>query len=504
MKKILKSKLIFVLLVAMVFGMVATLTLKVPARAADTDCSPNGVALSGSSWLSGGGVNVCKHPGDDSANYVNNINGVRTLSGYKWECVELANRLYLTKGWTTATWYGNGNTLVNHVPAGLTKQDNGSISYVNPGDVITLDGHTYGHAGIINSIDPNGTIHIISQNADLNSSAYIDSGSLSTGNAHYHMKGWSGYTVQAIIHHPVSTPPPPPVSPTYRDLAWYDGTTLWGFKAYNYGTFVGVTGYNNRGWAGVGQYGGDTKEGIFWYDPTTGTIYYIYSGFNRGAITVRGPGVGAPVWAATGNFTGDGKRDSIVWFDGQTLYLFAGAGLPTVWQSPYSTPQWAGVADYNHLGRDDVLWYLNNGTTNGVIYDIPNTYPTNSGFSAATPVRGPGIGMPVWAGVGDFSGDGYRDALAWYDGTTLWTFEGKGFPTTGQITGYTIPYWAGVGKWKNGDTKDKLFWFLNNSDGGTTGTLYGIDDNGSGFTGAITLRGPGVGDPQWADAGNFF
>ena len=125
-------------------------------------------------------------------------------SGDEWQCVELVNRLYLTKRWTNATWYGNGNTLVNNVPNGLIKQNNGSISYVNPGDVITLNGYTYGHAGIINTIDSNGTLHIKNQNADLDSSVYISSGSLSSGNATYSMAvgTWTGYSVQAIIHHP--------------------------------------------------------------------------------------------------------------------------------------------------------------------------------------------------------------------------------------------------------------------------------------------------------------
>src|SRR6266702_5774269 len=118
---------------------------------ADTNCSPNGIQYSGSSWLSSGGVNICNHPGDDSAVYVNNINGQSTLSGYKWECVEMVNRLYLTKGWTTSTWSGNGNTLVNNVPGDLTEEDNNHISYVNAGDVITLDDGGFGHAAIINT-----------------------------------------------------------------------------------------------------------------------------------------------------------------------------------------------------------------------------------------------------------------------------------------------------------------------------------------------------------------
>ena len=188
-----------------------------PSRAyADTNCKPNGVTLFGSSWLSGGGVNICNNGSSSADDYGASCvavfgapGGSGCSAGYvyaaeKWQCVELVNRLYLTKGWTKATWWGNGNTLVNNVPSGLSKQNNGSISYVNPGDVITLDDGGFGHAGIINTVDSNGTVHIKNQNtgSTTDSSAYIDSGSLGNKNAHYHMNGWSKYWVQAIIHHP--------------------------------------------------------------------------------------------------------------------------------------------------------------------------------------------------------------------------------------------------------------------------------------------------------------
>src|SRR5262249_7418929 len=151
----------------------------------------------------GAGVNVCT-AGDDSSNYVDNVSGTSTLSGWKWECVELVNRLYLSKGWTTANWSGNGNSLINNVPSGLTAENNGSISYVNTGDVITLSGYTYGHAAIVSSIS-GSTLTIISQNASLSSTASITSGSLAGANAPFSMSGWSGYSVQSIIHHSVPT-----------------------------------------------------------------------------------------------------------------------------------------------------------------------------------------------------------------------------------------------------------------------------------------------------------
>ncbi len=82
----------------------------------------------------------------------------------------------------------------------------GSISFVNTGDVISLDytGDPAGHAGIVDSIS-GGTYNIKNQNAQLSSSAYISAGSLGGNNASMHMNSWAGYTVKAIIHHPNTT-----------------------------------------------------------------------------------------------------------------------------------------------------------------------------------------------------------------------------------------------------------------------------------------------------------
>ncbi|HEV2412838.1 MAG TPA: PQQ-binding-like beta-propeller repeat protein [Candidatus Saccharimonadales bacterium] len=279
-----------------------------------------------------------------------------------------------------------------------------------------------------------------------------------------------------------------------NSLVWYSGQSLYGFSTPGFGTAATVaSGYSLPGWAGVGQYGGASKDGIFWYDANTTSIYYITGGNLANAIRVRGPGIGAPTWACVGNFTGDGQDDSIAWYSGSTLYLFAGPGLGTKAAiSGYSQPTWAGVGDYNHDGKDDLYWYL--GTTS-TIYALPSNGST---FTGAVAVRGPGIGAPVWAGVGNFSGSGFRDALAWYNSGTLYTFEGPGLVTTGSVSGYSSPSWMGVGQWGSGTSKDGLYWYLPN------GTIYGLSSNGSSFYGASSLRGPGIGSPSWAGSGQIY
>lgn len=159
--------------------------------------------LSGSSWLAGAGVDVYSNgataggPSPNTYKYVNNANGVSTQTGIKWQCVELINRLYLTRGWTTSTWFGNGggtNGLYQNAPAGLTKEPNGSITYLNPGDVVSLDDGGFGHAGIVNSVS-GSTVQIVNQNtAAVYSTATFSSGTLTSP--------WSGYTVHGVVHAP--------------------------------------------------------------------------------------------------------------------------------------------------------------------------------------------------------------------------------------------------------------------------------------------------------------
>ncbi|MFI6401481.1 CHAP domain-containing protein [Streptomyces sp. NPDC050548] len=161
------------------------------------------VELNGMGWLNGDGVDIYSN-GSSAANENGNnyVNGV--LSGTKWQCVEMVNRLYLTKGWTSATWHGNGNTLINNVPSGLSAENNGSISKLDAGDVITLNDGGYGHAAIINSVS--SSIQIVNQNTvAVYSSASISSGALASSNATLSMTGWPGYAIQGVIHHPGST-----------------------------------------------------------------------------------------------------------------------------------------------------------------------------------------------------------------------------------------------------------------------------------------------------------
>ncbi|MGQ0433341.1 MAG: CHAP domain-containing protein [Microthrixaceae bacterium] len=177
-----------------------------PAQASqsNTRVDPGGtVELSGGSWLGGAGVDVFSN-GNSSTNgygssYGTNVNGSSVFLGEKYQCVELINRLYVARGWTTSTWYGNGNTMYANAPASLAKQPQGSITHLNPGDVISLSYGDFGHAAVVNSVS-GSTVQIVNQNTQaVFSSATFSSGSLT-------MSGWPGYSVIGVVHRP--SPPP--------------------------------------------------------------------------------------------------------------------------------------------------------------------------------------------------------------------------------------------------------------------------------------------------------
>lgn len=84
-------------------------------------------------------------PNKPTGNDINYVNGVE--SGEKWQCAKLVNRPYLTEGWINKAWRGNaGQPLWNSTPTLLSKQANGSVSYLGPGDVVVINVYLKGKA----------------------------------------------------------------------------------------------------------------------------------------------------------------------------------------------------------------------------------------------------------------------------------------------------------------------------------------------------------------------
>jgi hypothetical protein len=142
-----------------------------------------------------------------SASYVSNCyNHATTPSGksvesrMEWQCVELINRLYITKGWISATWTGDGDQLYSTARSvGLTnEQKQGSITYLASGDVISFNGPiSGGHAAVVSKVI-GSSITLVNQNTS--SSNTLSTATLSHGSLI--MNSWAGYKPIGVIHAP--------------------------------------------------------------------------------------------------------------------------------------------------------------------------------------------------------------------------------------------------------------------------------------------------------------
>lgn len=162
-------------------------------------------------WLGGHGVNVrsngtAEGTGSDCSSTMSYVGGV--LAGRSWQCAELVNRLYLNRGWIDATWTGDaGSEMWKNAPDNLTKQLDGSISYLGPGDVLDINVYFQGrlmggHVFVVNAGRrvTSGTVALVSQN---NSRVPQKPGSLVGGKVSVSGAGggWT-YRVIGVIHAP--------------------------------------------------------------------------------------------------------------------------------------------------------------------------------------------------------------------------------------------------------------------------------------------------------------
>jgi len=205
------SRVIRLALVAFVVVAVRSSLVAAPASA-ESPGACRSVLLGGNSWLNGAGVDVYSNGEDEGT-------GASCDGGDDYQCVELINRLYLTKGWIRSTWSGNGgrsspsarDSMWDEAPDDLSKQANGSISYVGPGDVVSVnvyDGSMFepdGHVLVVNTSGDttNGTVSLVSENGGDRSNATPKiTATLSNGTLTIPDSGDWSYPVIGVVHAP--------------------------------------------------------------------------------------------------------------------------------------------------------------------------------------------------------------------------------------------------------------------------------------------------------------
>ncbi|GIM90933.1 CHAP domain-containing protein [Paractinoplanes toevensis] len=160
---------------AMVLGLalVAGSAGAVPLSMSPAAAAAGNVLLPGSQWFGGTGVPVCNLPKWTTC-------GGQAPVGSAGQCVELAQRFYQAKGWYRGIFpnvAGAIDIFTGAAKLGMTRQAQGAISTVVPGDMLVFsggstrlaDGRLAGHVAVIDSITTNGdgtrTLNTVNQNA---------------------------------------------------------------------------------------------------------------------------------------------------------------------------------------------------------------------------------------------------------------------------------------------------------------------------------------------------
>lgn len=244
------------------------------------------------------------------------------------------------------------------------------------------------------------------------------------------------------------------------DLFWYNkftgDTTAWLMNGTNTPTYASYGQVApTSGWVlqGMGDFCGDGKTDLFWYNQQTGdTAAWMMNGANAPGYVTYGQVAPTSGWIlkGMGDLTGDGKTD-LLWHNQQTgdtaAWMMDATGcsaqisLGTL--SPNQGWSFEGLADVTGNGKADVIWYnkqtrqtetwLMNGT------NTPDCYKQQQDTSSYWDLQA----------MGDFDGTGktdmfWRDYGMFSDKTQVWSMSNSGYTTDSYGNEPTTSGWQVV------------------------------------------------------------
>ena len=238
------------------------------------------------------------------------------------------------------------------------------------------------------------------------------------------------------------------------------------------------------------DFNGDGISDILWRDNTGRVTNWL--GQSNGAFASNFANADANAgldWqiAGTGDFNHDG-RDDVLWRNVNTGALTdwlgtPGGGFASNFGNAYyeisTNWQVEGVGDFNGDGRDDILWRDNTGRVTDWLGQ------GSGGFSGnfANADSNAGLDWQI-AGIGDFNNDG-RDDILWRNVNSGAITDWLGTSTGGFTSNFGTAYYELSTSWHiigtgdfNGDGRDDIL--LRNADGRVTNWL---GQGNGGFTG---------------------
>jgi hypothetical protein len=327
------------MLAVMVSGVAITAT---PASATTPMCGES--LLPGGSWMNGQGVDVRSNgqytnQATDCGSFVANMSANPPQMGDGWQCVELAQRLYNTRGWYSGTFAGVGAAADIYAQAvagnlsNMSAKANGSITSIAPGDMIvhgTGDvNSSAGHVAIVDYVS-GSTVHAVQQNAGSTTVSYtLNSGTLTGG---------SGSDIKGVVHAGGNTLSSGTVTSS-NDVVVREGSTMFGKVGLDDGwtTLTDAAGDIQAAGNMFAYRNGTTlfvKQGLggTWYNEASGVDQYVitpdYVVVREGSVMYGRSGPNGP-WVtltnAAANIQAAGNRFAYL-TSGGTLWVKDGLG----------------------------------------------------------------------------------------------------------------------------------------------------------------------------------